>query len=258
MGLAYQAEIPVNWCPALEHRALERGGQGRQVRRDRRPGRAPPDEAVDAPHHEVRGAARAGPRGPRLARARQEDAARLDRPLRGRRDPVRRPWPATDLSFQAFTTRPDTLFGATFCVLAPEHPLVAKITTRRQARGGRGLRAARGEDERPRARRRRREGEHGRVHRGVRGEPARAHAPPDLDRRLRARGLRHRRDHVRSRPRRARLRVRAEVRPAGARRGAPCGRRCRSDRRCSRTSATASRSNRAASPGCRPPSASKR
>ncbi len=31
-----------------------------------------------------------------------------------------------------FTTRPDTLFGATFMVLAPEHPLVAQITTREQ------------------------------------------------------------------------------------------------------------------------------
>lgn len=31
-----------------------------------------------------------------------------------------------------FTTRSDTLFGATFLVLAPEHPLVAKLTTHEQ------------------------------------------------------------------------------------------------------------------------------
>lgn len=31
-----------------------------------------------------------------------------------------------------FTTRPDTLFGATFMVLAPEHPLVKEITTKSQ------------------------------------------------------------------------------------------------------------------------------
>jgi leucyl-tRNA synthetase len=32
-------------------------------------------------------------------------------------------------SIRVFTTRPDTLFGATFMVLAPEHPLVSEITT---------------------------------------------------------------------------------------------------------------------------------
>jgi len=33
-----------------------------------------------------------------------------------------------------FTTRPDTLWGATFMVLSPEHPLVAKLTTAKQAK----------------------------------------------------------------------------------------------------------------------------
>lgn len=37
-----------------------------------------------------------------------------------------------DETFDVFTTRCDTLFGATYCVLAPEHPLVEKITTKEQ------------------------------------------------------------------------------------------------------------------------------
>ena len=50
-----------------------------------------------------------------------------------------------------FTTRPDTLFGATFMVLAPEHPLVADLTTSQMASQVvqyRDESAAFGEDER--------------------------------------------------------------------------------------------------------------
>jgi len=38
----------------------------------------------------------------------------------------------TDFEFTVFTTRPDTLFGATYCVLAPEHELVLKVTNEEQ------------------------------------------------------------------------------------------------------------------------------
>ena len=53
----------------------------------------------------------------------------------GRAGPV--PASATRRPIEVFTTRPDTLFGATYMVLAPEHPLVDAIATRRVAGGRR-------------------------------------------------------------------------------------------------------------------------
>lgn len=40
--------------------------------------------------------------------------------------------PTTDNYIEVFTTRPDTIFGATFMVLAPENPLVEKLTSPEQ------------------------------------------------------------------------------------------------------------------------------
>jgi len=40
--------------------------------------------------------------------------------------------PRSRTSIEVFTTRPDTLFGATYVVLSPEHPLVEQITAKEQ------------------------------------------------------------------------------------------------------------------------------
>ncbi|MEZ5559825.1 MAG: leucine--tRNA ligase [Pseudomonadales bacterium] len=53
----------------------------------------------------------------------RSEGAEIDFPVQGDADGTR---------IRVFTTRPDTLFGATYMVLAPEHPLVDRITTAAQ------------------------------------------------------------------------------------------------------------------------------
>ncbi len=127
-GLAYEAEVPVNWCPEL--------------------GTVLANEEVIDGKSEVGGhPVIRMPMKQWMLRITQyadrliDDLEGLDWP-----EPIKkmqRDWigrsegahvrfavdgrKATEI--EVFTTRPDTLFGATYMVLAPEHPLVAEITT---------------------------------------------------------------------------------------------------------------------------------
>ena len=127
-GLAYLAEVPVNWCPALgtvlaneevQDGKSERGGHPvirvpmRQwmLRITAYADRLIEDlDDVDWP----------------------EPIKKMQREWVGRSEGARIYFQLADSShepIEVFTTRPDTLFGATYMVLAPEHALVKQITT---------------------------------------------------------------------------------------------------------------------------------
>jgi len=129
-GLAYRAMAPVNWCPVDKTvLANEQVINGRCWRH--------PDVEVEKRDLEqwflkitnyadrLLDDLALLDKWPQKVRVMQTNwigrsmGAEVDFPIDGLPDEVVR----------IYTTRPDTLFGATFMVLAPEHPLVEKITT---------------------------------------------------------------------------------------------------------------------------------
>ena len=124
-GLAYLEDVPVNWCPALGTvLANEEVKDGKYIET------GDPIERRQMRQWMLKITA--------YAERLLEDLNELDWP-EGLKE-MQRNWIGkskgaditfsikdTNLTFSVFTTRPDTLFGATYCVFAPEHPLVEGI-----------------------------------------------------------------------------------------------------------------------------------
>jgi len=129
-GLAYQADVPVNWCPALQTvLSNEEVNDGRYV------------DTGDPVEQRVmkQWMFRITEYAERLLDGLDgvdwpESTEKKQREWIGRSEGARFRFEVKDrdTSFEVFTTRPDTLFGCTYAVLAPEHPLVAQITTEAQ------------------------------------------------------------------------------------------------------------------------------
>ena len=240
--------------PRAGHGAGQRGGHRRRAQRARQlPGVPPQPAAVDDADHRLRrpAARRPGPAG--LAGVGQADAAQLDRPLRrARGSGSRSSAPAGD-AIEVFTTRPDTLFGATYMVLAPEHPLVDALTagawpdgtdprwTGGAATPAEAVAAYRGAAARKSELDRQENKDKTGVFTGAFAvNPVNGQRDPGVHRRLRADGLRHRRDHGRARRRTSA--TGSSPRRSACRSSAPCSRPTAGTAR--PTPATARRSTR--------------
>ena len=130
-GLAYVDEIPVNWCPELKAvLANEEVIDGKSERGGYPVYRKPMRQWV----------LKITEYADRLL----EDLDLVDWPASTKE--MQKNWigkstganvvfkvDGHDKEFTVFTTRADTLFGATYCVMAPEHPFVDEITTPKQA-----------------------------------------------------------------------------------------------------------------------------
>lgn len=126
-GLAYESEQPVNWCPELGTvLANEEVINGRSEVGNfpviRKPVRQWILRITKYAEKLLEGIDDLNwPDGTKEMQRNwigKSTGAEVDFKVAGREDKIR-----------VYTTRPDTLFGATYMVLAPEHPLVAKLTS---------------------------------------------------------------------------------------------------------------------------------
>ena len=174
-------------------------------------GRATPSAAVVLQDHALRPAIARQHRRARLVGSHEEGADQLDRAQRGRahRLPRGRPRRGDQRLHDA----------SRHLVWRDIHGVGAGASTGRSANragqvGGRGGIQGAGRGPRPGRAAEGRQGKNRRLSRRLRHQPGDGCAHPDLDRRLRADGIRRRRDHGRSGTRYARFRVRRDFRLA--------------------------------------------
>jgi leucyl-tRNA synthetase len=128
-GLAYRALAPVDWCPR-DNTTLAREQVVGEERVCERCGTPVVKKTLEQWFLRITAYAEelldfSGIEWPERVRTLQENWI-------GRSRGVEFTLPVADhpgVSFRVFTTRPDTVYGMTFAVLAPEHPLVDRLTT---------------------------------------------------------------------------------------------------------------------------------